>query len=59
MLTKEKLIEMTERKLKKATLAYDRNSHKYGVKPEERNNLFNNYQYYQTVLELLRGDDND
>lgn len=52
-MTKEKLIMITERNLKKAKIAYEHNYNRSGITEQEVENLRNNIEYNQTILNLI------
>lgn len=52
-MTKEKLIMITERNLKKAEIAYERNHNRSGITEQEVENLKNNIEYNQIILDLI------
>ena len=52
-MTKEKLLQIAERNLKKAKIALLANSNRKGITDEEKNNLVNNVDFAQTVCDLI------
>lgn len=54
MITKEKLIIIAERNLKKAETAFERNYNRTGITEQEVENLKNNIEYSRVVLDLIK-----
>jgi hypothetical protein len=52
-MTKEKLLSMAARNLKKAQKALDMNADRPGITDQEKENLQNNVEYAQIVYDLL------
>jgi hypothetical protein len=52
-MSKEKMIEIAERNLKKAKMALLNNSKRKGITEQEIDNLHNNVEYAQTVYDLI------
>ena len=52
-MTKEHLLQIAERNLKKAQKALDVNSHRKGITDDERHNLTDNVMYAQVVCDLI------
>lgn len=52
-MTKERLLQIAERNLKKAQRSLDINSNRKGITDEEKNNLVDNLQYAQVVHDLI------
>ena len=53
-MTKEKLIQISERNLSKAKRALDYNYNRQGITDVERENLLNNVEYAEVVCELIK-----
>ena len=52
-MTKEKMMQIAERNLSKATKALEKNYDRKGITEQERENLANNVEYAQTVYDLI------
>ncbi len=52
-LTKEQMIAIATRNLKKAKYAFDHNYNRAGITKQEKENLMNNVEYNQIVLDLI------
>lgn len=53
-MTKEKLISIAERNLRKSKTAYEHNYNRTGATEQEKENLKNNIEYNEIVLELIK-----
>lgn len=53
-MTKEKLIQISERNLSKAKRALDYNYNRQGITEIERENLSNNVEFAEIVCELIK-----
>ena len=53
-MTKENLLMIAERNLKKANLAYEHNYNRIGVTEQEKENLKNNREYNKIVRDLIK-----
>lgn len=53
-ITKERIIEIAERNLRKAKRALECNYNRQGITEIERENLSNNVEYAETVYELIK-----
>ena len=52
---KDKIIQMTERHLKKTMYALEHNYNRNGITKQEKENLVNNVKYYRYILDLIQG----
>lgn len=53
-MTREKLIQISERNLIKAKRALDYNCNRQGITEIEKENLLNNVKYAEVVCELIK-----
>ena len=53
-MTKEKLLMIAERNLKKAQIAFEHNYNRVGVTEQEKENLTNNVEYNRIVCNLMK-----
>lgn len=52
-MTKEKLLMIAERNLKKAQIAFEHNYNRTGITEQEKENLTNNVEYNRIVYNLI------
>lgn len=52
-LTKEQMLAISTRNLKKAKYALEHNDNRAGITEQEKENLMNNVEYNQIVLNLI------
>lgn len=54
-MSKEKMIQIAERNLKKAKMAFSNNCNRNGITEQEVENLTNNVEYAEFVYNLILG----
>ena len=53
-MTKEQMLIMAERKIKKANIAFENNKNRPGITENELENLSNKLEYAKNVYELIK-----